>query len=73
MKRKMKVHILEISNVGKCYHYQAVFDSFELAQQARRKYLSDPSIKKMMIASITSIEVHTNLAILDSVKPLKEE
>ncbi len=68
----MKVHILEVSNIGKCYHYQAVFDSFELAQKARGKYLSDRDCnKKMMIASITTLELHTDLKVLDWVKEIE--
>lgn len=69
----MKVYLLEVSNIGKCSHYQAVFNSFELADKARSKYLNDPACDPTkMKAIIFPHKVHTDLTILDIVQSIQD-
>ncbi len=67
----MKVYLFELGNLGHCSHYQAIFETRELAEAAKEKYLNDPDCTNCpegVSWSVTEMEVHTDLTVLDPVK-----
>jgi len=63
----MKVYLFEAGHIGHCCHYQAIFETRELAEAAKKKYHNDDCLTNPdeMSYSIQEMEVHKDLKVLD--------